>query len=143
MEFNATFFISAISFIVFVFIMNAILYRPLERIVEEREKLISQNYDTAKELNSEAQTMLEKKAQEIAEAKAAAKNSIDVKLKKEYDNSSEKIKQEKENCLNYIKEQKEIMHADSENFQKDMEENIENYAKLIAEKLVNSEVKNG
>ena len=143
MEFNATFIISAISFIVFVFVMNTILYRPLERIVEEREKLISQNYGIAKELNTEAKTMLEKKAQEIAEAKASAKNGIDLKLKQEYDKSSEKIRQEKENTLNYIKEQKEILHTDSENFQRNMEENIENYAKLITEKLLKSEVKNG
>lgn len=143
MEFNATFIISAISFIVFVFVMNTVLYRPLERIVDEREKLITGNYDTADKLKAEAKTMLEKKAVEIAQAKASAKNNTDEKLKKEYDKSSEKIKQEKENCLNYIKEQKEILHSESENFEKNMEENIENYAKFIAEKLLNSEVKNG
>ena len=44
MEFNATFIITAISFIIFVFLMNTILYRPLEKIVDERAK--KQNSDT-------------------------------------------------------------------------------------------------
>lgn len=138
MEFNATFFVTAISFIVFVFLMNTILYRPLEKIVDEREKLISDNYNRANELNSETKNLLEKKALEIAQAKANAKNSIDMELKKEYDKSSEKIREEKENSLNYIKEQKQHLHQESEKFQQDMSGKIEDFAKIITDKIMNN-----
>ena len=111
MEFNATFFITAISFIVFVFLMNTILYRPLEKIVDEREKLITENYNKANELNSEAKNMLEKKAFEIAQAKAKAKNDIDLEYNKDYEKSGNKIREEKENSLNYIKEQKQQLQS--------------------------------
>lgn len=43
LEFNATFFIAMISFVIFMIIMNAILYKPLERIVKERRDLIDKN----------------------------------------------------------------------------------------------------
>ena len=36
MEFNATFFVTAISFIVFTFIMNKIFYTPLTKVIDER-----------------------------------------------------------------------------------------------------------
>lgn len=138
MEFNATFFITAISFIVFVILMNTILYRPLEKIVDQREKLITDNYNKANELNSEAQNMLEKKAFEIAQAKAKAKNNVELELKKEYDKSSEKIREEKENSLNYIKEQKQKLHNESEKFEQNMEEKIKDYANLIKDKIMNN-----
>ena len=48
MEFNATFLVSAISFIVFTILMNKILYAPLEKIVDERENFINGNYSDAK-----------------------------------------------------------------------------------------------
>ena len=48
LEFNATFFIAMISFVVFMIIMNAILYKPHERIVTERKNLIDKNYMKSK-----------------------------------------------------------------------------------------------
>ena len=47
LEFNATFFIAMVSFVVFMVIMNAILYKPLERIVKERQDLIDKNHQKA------------------------------------------------------------------------------------------------
>lgn len=48
MEFNATFLISAISFILFTLIMNKIFYKPLERVMDERQKFIDDTKSDAK-----------------------------------------------------------------------------------------------
>ena len=48
MEFNATFIASAISFIVFSIIMNAIFYKPLGNIVVQRQKFIDETLEEAK-----------------------------------------------------------------------------------------------
>ncbi len=136
MEFNATFIVTIISFIVFVILMNAILYRPLEKIVDEREKLIKDNTENAKTLNSEAETLLEKKAREIAQAKADAKNSLDTKLKESYENSSQKIHKAKEESLNCIKEQKQQLQNEKENIKEIMNPDIRHFAQLITDKLL-------
>ena len=52
MEFNATFLVSAISFILFVFIMNAILYKPVIKIMEEREAFLKSNSEKLQRKNS-------------------------------------------------------------------------------------------
>ena len=44
MEFDATFIFAAMSFIVFVFIMNAVLYKPIFNIIKQREELVEQNF---------------------------------------------------------------------------------------------------
>lgn len=41
MEFNATFFVTAISFIVFTFIMTKFFYAPLTKVIDEREDFIN------------------------------------------------------------------------------------------------------
>ena len=48
MEFNATFLATIVSFIVFVILMNKILYAPILNIIEERENLVETNYRSAK-----------------------------------------------------------------------------------------------
>ena len=47
MEFNATFIVSIISFVIFTLLMNEILYKPITKIVEEREHVINDNYECA------------------------------------------------------------------------------------------------
>ena len=50
MEINATILVSAISFIVFIFIMNKILYKPVLEIMEKR-----QNYNDANKKEADEQ----------------------------------------------------------------------------------------
>ena len=47
LEFNATFFVAMFSFIIFMLMMNSILYKPLSKIVEQREGIINGNYSDA------------------------------------------------------------------------------------------------
>ncbi len=58
MEFNATFIVSAISFIVFTIIMNAIFYKPIQKIVTERQKFIDENYEEAKKHKANSEKIL-------------------------------------------------------------------------------------
>lgn len=79
MEFNATFIVSAISFIIFVVLMNIILYTPLQNIVEERKRTVDNNYNEAN-VNSEKSTALIKdRADKILKAGQDAKSVINAK----------------------------------------------------------------
>ena len=60
MEFNATFLATIVSFIVFVILMNKILYAPILNIMEERRNFIDNNYKTV-EKNDEKIKKLNKK----------------------------------------------------------------------------------
>ncbi len=96
MEFNATFLISAVSFAVFVFVMNAILYAPLEKIVEVRKKIIDDNYDVAKMNNERSSALLQDRADKLLKASQDAKTHL---LSK-----TEKIKLKKEEMLNSVRD---------------------------------------
>ena len=61
MEFDATFLISIISFIRFVFIMNNIFYVPVMKIIQDRQNFVEDNFVSAKntriKVNEQTQTM--------------------------------------------------------------------------------------
>lgn len=120
MNFNATFLVSAISFIVFVFIMNAILYKPIEKIVEERQNFIDDTNSAAKVNFNEAERILKEKEDKITETKQLAKKVIlektdEAKSRKEelqleaQKASSEKIERAKEELLRSRDEAKDAL----------------------------------
>ena len=76
MEFNATFIVSAISFIVFTMIMNAIFYKPLNKIVAERQKFIDETLEEAESHNKKSEFILKDKNRKIEKTKHEAKKII-------------------------------------------------------------------
>ena len=73
MEFNATFLVTAISFIVFCIIMNAIFYKPLEKIVAERKKFIDNTNEEAKHNREKSASILKDRTEKLGSAKQNAK----------------------------------------------------------------------
>lgn len=79
MEFNATFLVSAISFVVFTILMNMIFYKPLQRIVEKRQRFLDYNYYLAKSNADKSEALLKDRDEKLDAAFASAKNLINDK----------------------------------------------------------------
>ena len=73
MEFNGTFFATIISFILFVFLMNKMLYVPVRKIVNERNNFIQGNYNSAEENNKKAEDLSQSRESKLVEAKDDAR----------------------------------------------------------------------
>ena len=78
MEFNATFLATIVTFIMFVILMNKILYAPILNIMEERRKFIDENYKSAEENNLKSQTLAQEKEEKISEARENARGEYNV-----------------------------------------------------------------
>ena len=74
MEFDATFLISIISFIVFVFIMNKIFYAPILEIMQRRENYVKDNFEQAKQIEQETIKQTEFHNQELEKSRDIARN---------------------------------------------------------------------
>ena len=80
MEFNGTFIVAFISFIIFTFIMNIILYKPINDIVQKRKKYIDDNYDEAKDNAQKTKTILEDRKDKLSKARFEAKEKVDTQV---------------------------------------------------------------
>ena len=76
MEFNGTFFATIISFIIFVILMNKILYIPVRKIVNERNSYIQGNYDAAEENDNKAETLSTQRDEGLLKAKEDARGKL-------------------------------------------------------------------
>lgn len=78
---NATFFVQLLQFIILVFIMNYLLFKPLMRVVRERELKIEKTREEISEIKRRIQVLLERKAEQEAQAiKSANQRREEMKL---------------------------------------------------------------
>lgn len=73
MEFNATFIVAFISFVVFTIIMNSILYNPINAIVQKRKNLVDANYEEANKNSEKKESVLQEREEKLAKATDDAK----------------------------------------------------------------------
>lgn len=74
MEFNATFLVTIISFIIFVFLMNKILYEPMLRIVAQRRAFVDENLQAADENHKKVDAISAQKEEKLKGARNDAKS---------------------------------------------------------------------
>ena len=76
MEFNATFLATIISFVLFVILMNKILYAPILNIMEQRKSFIDGNYTVAKNNEVKIEKLVQKKEEKLLENQELFKTPI-------------------------------------------------------------------
>ena len=76
MEFNATFILCAVSFVLFTAIMNKIFYKPIENIIYERKKFINHNLSDAKKFDEQAESLIKDKEEKLNKSALDAKQLI-------------------------------------------------------------------
>ena len=139
LEINFTLVLFAASFLVFIYLLNLTLYKPVGKIIEERKNLISSEHDKAKELRSKAKKILEDYTKEIKFARqngqSIIQDTIDqATLKKEEKTYllMDTLSKEKEEALKQIKiEQEKIMKA--------LENQLKTLTDLITTKVLGME----
>lgn len=80
MEFNGTFLATIVTFVIFVVLMNKILYAPILGIMEERKNFVDENYKSAEENETKASELTKEKEDKLAEAKEDAKSKYNSAL---------------------------------------------------------------
>lgn len=73
MDFNGTFLVTIISFILFVYLMNKVLYEPMRKIVKERNNFVQGNYSSADENNKKAEELVNQRDEQLVTAKDDAR----------------------------------------------------------------------
>ena len=97
MEFDATFLIAVISFVVFVFIMNKIFYAPVLRIMQERQKFAEDSFNSAKITEEKTKAQIKYYDEELEKSRDEARQKVAQK--------SNELKQERSNIISEYKEE--------------------------------------
>ena len=107
MEFNATFLATIVSFIVFVFLMNKVLYAPILNVMEARKNFIADNLKTAEKNNAKSKKLAEKREEKLLEAKEDAKEAFQETIE-EFKTQGDKVIADAQEIANDNVEQSKI-----------------------------------
>ena len=141
MEFNATFFVSIISFIIFTIIMNLIFYKPISKVIYERQKLISDALDDAKSSKEKAEEILKNRDYKLNKSSSDSKNLIANKIEETNEISKTKTIQAKQKGQDDIKLAKDSLKTQAETLNKDIQTQIKTIAEVISSNMLKTGVK--
>jgi F-type H+-transporting ATPase subunit b len=76
LQFDGTLIVIAVSFIIFMFVMQKIFYAPISEVREERDNYINQNVSVAQNTRQEAEDLVSDYNSKIANAKIKASQTV-------------------------------------------------------------------
>lgn len=141
LEFNFTLVLFAISFLVFIYLLNLTLYKPVGNVIEKRKNLIDGEYTKSKGFTQSANELLENYKKEIKSARINAQSIIQEAI-----NQAQRVKQEKTAILtaSLVKEKEEAVKKIKEEEKatmKQLEGQIKTLVNLITSKVTGMEEK--
>lgn len=140
MEFNATFLVSTISFIVFVLLMNKILYAPLQKIVEDRKTFIDDNYAEANNAKEKSVSLIEDRKNRLSQASSDARKVMQEKTDIAKSEKAELCSTSRLQANEEIKNKKEELNNQSQQTSEELKNNIASIASVISSKILGENV---
>ena len=134
MEFNATFIVSAISFIIFTVIMNKIFYKPLEHVMDERQKFIDDTKSDAINSNNKADAILKDKEERLN--KSESKKIVADKVNEANENSKTLTNNAKQKSQDEISSAKSNLQNEARETSEELKTKVKDLAEVISSKVL-------
>ena len=140
-EFNATFLVAMISFVVFMFIMNAIFYRPILSIMRNREEYVSSNNSQAQNMHKKADGLVEEKEQAIIEAKNEGRIKLADSIEKDQNEALAQINNHRELFKQKIAQKKQKLLSEKDSVEALVNSNfVSDLSELITSKVMDRNI---
>ncbi|MBI5635106.1 MAG: hypothetical protein HZA15_16680 [Nitrospirae bacterium] len=125
-----------VNFLVLVYVLNILLFRPLLALFKERENSVKGSLDAAKEMDSKKEEGIEKMNKELSEARHGAKDAFE-KLREEGLNSQKAFMAEAEvQAAAMLQKAREELKAEAEKAKTALKADAEKFSEDIVRKLV-------
>ena len=140
MEFNATFLVSAISFIVFTIVMNKIFYRPLERVMDERQKFIDDIKSDALTSNERAEAILKDRDERLNQSFIKSKKIVADRVNEANTNSAICTAEAKQKSQEEISFAKSNLNEEAQSATLELKTKVKDLAETISSKILGIDV---
>lgn len=139
-DFDATLPFMALQFIVLAFVLNAIFYKPLNKVLDERADYIRNNESEAKERLAKAKALAQQYEQQIADARRQSQEVLvnaqaDAKriAAEQLAEAQREAQKQKEAAAQEIEEQRQVAL-------RSLEQQVDTLSRQILEKLLGPEL---
>ena len=139
-DFNATLPLMAIQFILLTVILTFIFYKPVSKVIDERETYINGNLTTASESLIKADELYKEYDEQLKTARVNAQAIIAQSEKEAKDTVALEIDQARKDATQLIERTNKELEAQKSVALEQLETQVDELSQLIKEKLLGKEV---
>ena len=139
-DFNATLPLMALQFVLLTTILTFVFYKPVAKVLEERETLISGNLTTASEKLLQADSWYEQYDEQLTEARKSAQSIILASEKEAKQIVASEIEQARKDAAKLIDKTNRELETQKTLALEKLETQVDELSDLIKEKLLGKEV---
>jgi len=139
-DFNATLPLMMLQFLVLMFILNILFYKPVTFILDERADYIRNSLTTASAYLVKANELTEKYEKALADSRKEAQDTIRNSQKEAQNIVANNIKEAQHEAEKLVKEASEQLNIQKEQVLKTLEAQVEILSDKIKLKMLNNKV---
>jgi F-type H+-transporting ATPase subunit b len=128
----------AANFLVLVFILNIILFRPLLAIFKQREDSVKGSLDAAREMNDRKEQGIAGMNRELAEARKKAKEVFEASRSAGLDKQKEVLAEAEAQAAAMLQKAREELRSETEKARQSLKADAERFSEEIVRKLVHA-----
>ena len=135
-DFNATLPLMALQFVLLTTVLTFVYYKPVAKVLEERESLISGNLVTASERLLKADSLYQQYDEQLKEARKNAQTIISASEKEAKEIVTSEINQARNDAASLIEKTNKELEAQKSLALEKLETQVDELSELIKEKLL-------
>ncbi len=140
MQIDGTFIFVIISFLIFLFIIKAILFNPITKVIDERDNFYAKNSKMELESKEKAKALIEQKQKALSETKKEASELISTTSKQAKEQSSNELKQAQKEAANTIDNNKNELIEQKRLAKIEAKADINTIVSSIVSKILNEDI---
>ena len=138
-DFNATLPLTALTILLLTVVLNAVFYKPVATVLDERDEYIRNNLTRASEMLSKAEAITKKYEQDLAHERRESQIIITSAQKEAQDIVAMEIKQAQKDTEQLVSEATNQLNSQKDKALKALEEQVTTLSEQIKLKLLSSQ----
>ncbi len=136
LEFNKWFFVLFVNFIILLFILNAILFKPLLQIFKEREDTVKGDLDAAKDMKEKSEEGIARLNRELSESRSRAKELFETLKAEGLGKQREVLSATEAEAVATLEKARAEIKVDAEKARQSLRADVDKFSDEIVRKLV-------
>lgn len=139
-DINLTIVIQVVQFLILVFILNRILFRPISQTIEERDGKIDAWEEKTRTLQETVRTKIESYEKELVEVRARAQEEQQQLSNELKEREEEKVGAVLEEAAQMVASTKQALQEETKRLRQELRRQAEEMAQMVAEKVLGRKV---
>lgn len=139
-DINLTIVIQVVQFLILVFILNRILFRPISQAIEERDGKIDAWEEKTRTLQETVRTKIESYEKELVEVRARAQEEQQQLSNELKEREEEKVGAVLEEAAQMVASTKQALQEETKRLRQELRRQAEEMAQMVAEKVLGRKV---